>query len=218
MYKSKIAIAILMLVFLAQPVIASPDHHREHQKYDRYDRHNPYDKHKGDAYRDRHTYDRHANDHRHQNLYARVIRVKPIYETIRIKKPGRHCETRGHRHSDVTVIHQHSPEKVIMGGIIGGIVGHEFGNPYNRELSTLAGVVIGSTLAHNATSADYVVRDDRDHYYNDCRRHMRVIEKQKLVGYKVKYKFRGRIYSTRTSYHPGKRIAVHPGHGPRRDY
>lgn len=239
MYKSKITTAILILVFFAPLASASPDRDRDHgwrDRNDSYSNNNSYNnRHKNghknsynNSYnysrnynhdrRDHHEHGNYSNNHNHHKKFAKVIRVRPVYKTIRIKQPGRHCSNQRHRHTDVTVVHQHSPEKVILGGVIGGIVGHEFSTPHNRELSTLAGVIVGSSLAHNATSANYIISQDRDHGYNDCYRHMRVIEKQKLIGYKVKYKYRGRIFTTRTTYHPGKRIAVHPNSGKRHDY
>lgn len=212
MYKSKISIAILILVFFSPLVSASPEHRRDHDRHDRYERHE-------DEYRDGYRYERHGRQHRHDEYdkhrdhrhYAKVIRVRPIYETIRIEKPRRHCKHREHQHRDVTVVHQHSPESIIMGGIVGGIIGHELGHPVNREISTLAGVVIGSAIAHDATSVDYVYSEPRHHRNRVCHEHMRVIEKQKLTGYHVKYKYRGRIYHTRTEHHPGKRLPIRPG-------
>ena len=219
MYKSKIAIAILVLFFISPLVSASPDHYRKYNNHNRYSEHDKYNSHDRHGKHDRHKrHDRYHEKHHHRAMYGKVKRVKPVYRTVRIEKPRRHCRHNDHRRTGVTVVHQHSPDRIIMGGILGGIVGHELGHPANREISTLAGVVIGSALAQNTASVSYAIAEGQDRYNNECHRHMRVIEKQKLVGYKVKYKYRGRIYTTRTDYHPGKHIPVRPGPGKRNLY
>ena len=202
MYKSKIAIAILVLAVSSPVVSASPQlRWSDHNNY--YSDRN-YD---NDRYRDN---DRHDKRNHQRIRYAKVVHVKPIYKTVRIEKPRRHCETYQDRGANVT-LHQHSPEAVIMGGVVGGIVGHELGRSGNREISTLAGIVIGSAIAHDVTSINHSYSIDNDRSYTECHRHTRVIEKQKLTGYKVKYKYRGQIYTTRMRHHPGKRLPIQQG-------
>jgi uncharacterized protein YcfJ len=43
---------------------------------------------------------------------------------------------------------------------------------------------------------------------------MRYHTERRLIGYRVKYRYRGDIYVTRMDYHPGKRIRI-DRHGDR---
>ena len=191
MYKSKFAIALLLLGLLHPLASASPDKHRKYSDHDR-----------------------------HHTRYAKVIFVRPVYRTVQVQQPILDCQHQNIRHSRVTIVHQHSPGRIIMGGVLGGIVGHELGNAHNRDVTTLAGIVIGSAIAHNTSPISY----DTEHYRNDpqsyCRERVSIVEQQKLIGYKVKYKYRGDVFTTHTQYHPGKRIEIQhrPRHDRRFDY
>lgn len=188
MYKTKFAIALLLLIFFSPLVSAGPGNHNKHHRYD-------------------------DHDDRHHDRYAKVIFVKPIYRTVRIKQPRLDCRQLNDRHSGVTVIHSHSPERIILGGVLGGIVGHELGNSHNRDITTLAGIVIGSTIAHDTAPANYQIEDNWAGRHTTCREHVSIIERQKLVGYKVKYRYRGQVYTTRTQNHPGKRLPLQRNSG-----
>jgi len=194
MFKSNFFIAILLLGIFPPLVSASPGKHHNHQKY--------------------------SNHDRHHTRYAKVIFVKPIYRTIQIQQPRLDCQHQNPRHSSVTVVHQHSPERIIMGGVLGGIIGHGLGNAYNRDVTTLAGVVIGSAIAHDVSTINYSSQHHPAVPQSYCRERVSIIEQRKLVGYKVKYKYRGNVFTTRTHYHPGKRIEIQtePGHNRRFDY
>jgi len=188
MLKSKFAIAVLLLVFLSPFASASPgSHHNKAGKY----------------YSAEHSHDGYP-------VFARVIYAQPVYKTIRVERPVVECFSHPPQQAGVTVIRQHSPENIIVGGILGGIVGHELGNNYNRDITTLAGVVIGSTIANNISTANYVVNQRQNHNISHCQQHTSFVEERVLVGYHVKYKYRGRIYTTRTATHPGDRIPVRP--------
>lgn len=179
MYKSKFAIALLLLGLLPPLVSASPGKHH-----------------------------RYSNHDGHHTKYAKVIFVKPIYRIVQIQQPRLDCRHLNNRPSRSTVIHQHSPDRIIMGGLVGGIIGHELGNAHNRDVATLAGIVIGSAIAHNTSTVIYDTEHHRAYQRTYCREHVDVVERQKLIGYKVKYKHRGNVFTTRTQYHPGTRIEI----------
>jgi len=184
MYTSKFATALLLLVFVSPMASASPQGHKHQHKIADHDNHHP--------------------------RYAKVLFVKPVYRSVRIEQPLMNCRHRNVNHSSVTVVHQHSPENIILGGVLGGIIGHELGNAHNRDISTLAGVAIGSALAHDISSTQYVEHNRWEDRQPHCRKQLQIIEREELVGYKVKYKYRGQIFTTHSHHHPGKRILVQP--------
>lgn len=157
---------------------------------------------------------RHERHHHKHATYARVVHVDPIYKTVRVAYPEKHC---WHKEAQKPVRHRVNyvpPEKLLLGGVIGGVVGHELGRNHNQELSTVAGAVIGTTIAYNA-NADYYGRgDDRGDYrrHQHQRKHCKVKNRyrteQRLKGYRVTYRYKGELYTTWMREHPGKRIPV----------
>lgn len=192
MNKSRLAIVVLILTFVSSWVSASPRHH--------------------------HNNDGYFNKHERHKKFGRVLSVRPIYETVKIRKRHTHCDNHVSGYGGVTVIHQHAPEQILMGGIIGGIVGHELGRDGNRGIATATGVVIGSMLAHNNSSISYGAGYQQPHKTRVCEKHVRVIERPALVGYRVKYRYRGHVYITRTAEHPGKKIRIGHPHSHRKSY
>jgi len=143
---------------------------------------------------------------------GKVIFVSPVYKTMQIKVPQLVCSQNQTGYSDVTFVHQHSPDKIILGGILGGIVGHELGHSSNRTASTLAGVAIGSTLAHNLTSVNYSASYSSNSPATTCHEMVRTVQQPELVGYQVKYRYRGHTYTTFSRNHPGTHVSIDNNH------
>ncbi|MGD8566801.1 MAG: glycine zipper 2TM domain-containing protein [Gammaproteobacteria bacterium] len=174
------------------------------------DRDNRGDRH----YSDRHYQDRHHHNRRHHDAYARVVHVKPIYKRVRVAVPEQHCRHREVRKPVVRHIHRHDGGDIVAGGIIGGIIGHELGRGRDQGLATVTGALIGSAIAHEANSQYYTTGEYRVEHNRHCRTEMRYHTERRLIGYRVKYRYRGDIYVTRMDYHPGKRIRI-DRHGDR---
>jgi uncharacterized protein YcfJ len=146
-------------------------------------------------------------DHDNGWDYAKVVRAEPIYREVRVSAPREVC--REEPVTERTVYRgQPDPGAVLIGGIIGGVIGHQFGGGHGKDVATAAGAVIGAN--HAAANSGYhsgrVV--ERTVYHETCHtvRHARYEER--IDGYDVTYKYHGRLYHTRTPYHPGKRIRV----------
>ena len=145
----------------------------------------------------------------HQERYqdmAKVVDVDPVYRTVEITRPERHCW-------DEDVDHYHPARGTyagtVLGGIIGGVVGNAMshGSHRGRDAATVAGALLGSAIGHDASR-------DRDggYYTTSTERRCEVTHKttyeEELVGYDVTYRYNGRLFTTRTQEHPGKRIPV----------
>ncbi len=134
---------------------------------------------------------------------AKVISATPIYETIEINRPVERCYNE-------RVVHQrrghHSPAGTLVGGIAGGVLGNQIGHGRGKTVATVVGTLLGGSVGHQLShrhgGRSYVTHERRcelvDHYDT----------KEELVGYRVKYRYKGRIFKTRTSEHPGRRIRV----------
>lgn len=135
--------------------------------------------------------------------YAKVISAEPIYETVQVSHPQEQCW-------DERVVHGgrpgHSPVRTIAGGIIGGVVGNQFGRGRGKTAMTVAGTLLGAAIGHEASYRPRV----RSHvtYEERCEWVDQVTTEERLVGYRVKYRYKGENFVTRTDEHPGRRIPI----------
>ena len=154
----------------------------------------------------------HKGHHRHDHgrvAYAKVVQVKPIYKTVRVAVPEQYCQHRDIRQPIKRRVHNNQGKgDIILGGIIGGIIGHELGRNHNQELATVTGALIGTAIAHDANAKYYRTGEYRVEQQRHCRTEMRYHTESRLTGYRVKYRYKGDIYTTRMREHPGKRIRV----------
>ncbi len=147
---------------------------------------------------------------------AKVISAEPIYRTVEITTPERHCwdEEVEHYHAN-----QHGYTGTVVGGIIGGVVGHKISRNRGRgrDMATVAGALLGSAIGHDMS------HNKRGGYYTTsterrCEVTERVSYEEELVGYDVTYRYKGRLFTTRTDEDPGERIPVRVNVSPVRRY
>jgi len=135
--------------------------------------------------------------------HARVISATPIYRTVEVNHPEEQCW-------DERVVHhrerRHAPVPTLAGGIIGGVIGNQFGRGSGKAAMTAAGALLGAAIGHEAGhdrhARRYVTHERRcelvDHY----------VTEERLVGYRVEYRYKGETFVTRTDEHPGRRIPI----------
>ena len=151
---------------------------------------------------------RHSHKSKNHVSYAKVIHVKPIYKKVRISYPKQLCWHENVNKPVKRRVSHSSPEAVVIAGVIGGVIGHELGKNNNPELATVAGAIIGSTLVHNANTQYYRTGEYRIEQRRHCRVENRYRTERQLMGYRVKYRYKGEVFTTRMRQHPGKRIPV----------
>ncbi len=166
-----------------------------------------------------------AADHRRDESnayydYAKVTRVAPITRIVRISTPQEVCwnervrtvsdggwnngRHRGHKTFTPTV----------LGGLLGGVVGNQFGSGRGNTAMTVAGALLGASIGHDAAARSHrAVRQHRPATVSyTTERHCEIEqvyhEEERIDGYSVSYRFRGREYVTRSDTHPGDRIRV----------
>lgn len=134
--------------------------------------------------------------------YAKVIEARPIFETVSYSYPEEYC----HIEKIKVRNNRDSSTAMILGGIIGGVIGNELGhNRHDKKVRTIAGALLGGSIAKDIKNKKHGY-----HYTNEevCTRSNRVEYKEELVGYDVTYRYHGKLYTTITEQHPGKRIQV----------
>lgn len=151
---------------------------------------------------------------------ARVLSATPVYETVAPARPACWNErVTAYEAQRVVVpgpVHAHgSGAGTVLGAVVGGVIGHQFGGSSGaRDRATAAGAIIGGLVGHDI---------DRQGGYHRAGHAVvtrnvpvtRVVERceaaparQALVGYDVRYAYRGQHYATRLAYDPGPTLAV----------
>jgi len=146
-----------------------------------------------------------------QDVYedtAQVLKVKPIYETVTTNHPREQCwnektRKRHHRHDN------DSYTGTVLGAIVGGVVGNQFGHNSGKKAMTVAGSLLGATIGHDLSRSNRH-RDHRPGYRYEQR--CEIVDDyqshEEMVAYRVKYRYKGRVYRTRMRNDPGDTIRV----------
>lgn len=138
--------------------------------------------------------------------YARVLRVEPITQVVRVDNPHQVCWTEqvaSHRPA-----RRDSATPEIVGGIIGGVVGNQFGHGSGRGIATIAGALLGSSIAHDMERGRGYGRVSYTRPVQRCRIDHQYHDQQHVVGYDVEYRYNGRVYHTHMDRDPGNRVPV----------
>jgi uncharacterized protein YcfJ len=158
--------------------------------------------------------------------YARVVSVDPVVESYQVNQPIEQCwdekiPTR-QRYSQNQRSRSKSRTPEVLGAIIGGVIGNQVGKRGGgkaRDVATIAGAVLGGSIGRDTKNNNY--RNGNSNYdrYDDrhqtsyqtvqrCEVKDSYITKEQIVGYDVSYKYRGNVFYTQMSEHPGDKIKV----------
>ena len=155
------------------------------------------------------TFNAHASDAYYD--YATVLSSEPRYRTVRIEIPERECW------DEPVTIYQppgggyRSTTPMILGGITGAAIGHHLGHGYHgRHLGTVAGGVLGVSVARDMQHSYRRNQPSRSRtrYETRCETRSNWREEERLDGYRVEYKYNGRVYHTVMDRDPGQRFRV----------
>ena len=144
---------------------------------------------------------------------AKVLSAVPIYSTVRVSTPRREC-----REVPVTSYDTHNGKQyksatpIIVGSVIGAAVGNQFGRGTGKTVGTIAGGVLGGSVArdiqHRYGHRGQGVGHQKTYTTTRCDTVEEYHDEERVDGYRVKYRYNGRVYHTRTNTDPGKRIPV----------
>jgi uncharacterized protein YcfJ len=135
---------------------------------------------------------------------AKVIDAEPLYETVEVARPVTECwrervTRNNHRHGGYIA--------PIAGGIAGGVIGNQLGRGRGKTVLTVAGTLLGASLGHNYNRSRHRQRRTVE-YVRHCETIDQYEQQEQLVGYRVKYRYKGQTYYTQTTEHPGKHLRV----------
>lgn len=146
-------------------------------------------------------YDRPPGPDNSKVAWADVLRVDPLYETVRTSRPQEECY-------DEPVEYRSSGNRgagTVLGAIVGGVLGNTVGKGDGRKAATVVGAVAGGAVGNNVGG-----RNDR--YYSSTETRCRTVrsnsEERRIAGYDVQYRYRGDVFMSRLDYDPGERLRV----------
>ena len=138
--------------------------------------------------------------------YADVLRVDPVYETVRFREPREECYD-----EPVSVRERGGGDPTggtVLGAIIGGVVGNQVGSGNGRKAATAAGAIIGGSIGRNVDRNN----GGPDRVYEGSERRCRVVdverEDRRVAGYDVEYRYKGDVFVSRLDYDPGNKLRV----------
>ena len=82
--------------------------------------------------------------------YATVTSIEKVYKQYMTEEPYQECYIK----ETLQNTGDGSATNEIMGAILGGAIGNQFGEGEGKEVMTLAGIVLGASMAHDAEKAN----------------------------------------------------------------
>ena len=127
---------------------------------------------------------------------AEIVSVNKIYKDNVIREPYDDCYIKETYQGDG----DGSATNEIIGGIFGGIVGNQLGKGDGKDIMTLAGTILGASLAHD----DEVAKSTTGKVVSKevCERKYRTITERRLSHYRVEYLYNGYNFTYNTKTRP----------------
>ena len=128
--------------------------------------------------------------------YATVTSIEKVYKQYMIEEPYKECYIKEtfQNQGDGSATNE------IMGAILGGAIGNQFGEGEGKEVMTLAGIVLGASMANDAEKANstgqVVVSQEV------CETKVRKSIEKRLSHYLVHIDYEGRDLSFTTKKRP----------------
>jgi uncharacterized protein YcfJ len=136
--------------------------------------------------------------------YARVVRVEPIVDVVERPVSREQCwnEPVTRRVAAATPPARRARAPAVLGGIVGGVINDTAGR--DAAAATVAGVARNSPppATQRREARTVTTHERRCETRTDYRRD------ERITGYDVAYRYRGRVYRTVMDYDPGRRIRV----------
>lgn len=149
---------------------------------------------------------------------ARVVSSRPVIEQIPVAREQCWNE-RQSGYVDQRVTRSDTGAAIgpgtVLGAVVGGVIGHQFGHSSGgRDRGTAAGAIVGGLVGNqidrdNAGAPGTTTEVEQVPVERDVKRCRTVHEvRESTVGYDVRYEYRGRQFTTRLPYLPGRTIPV----------
>lgn len=156
--------------------------------------------------------------------FAPILHVSPVIHREKHSTPYQDCWTEeiqiyspyqqypnGDSYNNA-LFGQNSYTGTVLGGLVGGGIGHALGHKKsNKKAGAIAGGLLGGAVAYDLThNRKHASVKQKPHYEQQqhCKTRYETWEEEKTVGYKVRYRYNGHIYNTRTKNDPGKTLRL----------
>jgi uncharacterized protein YcfJ len=139
---------------------------------------------------------------------APVLGVEPMYETVQVNTPREVC--REERYAVQPRQPGRSVAAPLLGAAVGGALGHTIGDDRNENnLGAAVGAIMGGAfgLAY-ANRPQPVYAGPTYQIRQVCALENDIRTEDRLVGYRVRYRYDGEVYVTETNAHPGDYVRV----------
>lgn len=134
---------------------------------------------------------------------ATVNSVDKIYKTHTIREPYQDCYIKEFYQGEG----DGSATNEIVGGLFGGLIGNQFGDGSGKDAMTVAGALLGASLAHDDELAK--AKTGRVVSREVCETKYRSETQKRLSHYRVEYEYDGRTFTYTTKNKPyGDRIKI----------
>ena len=144
----------------------------------------------------------HGRGRDHGYEYATVLESIPITRTVRVSEPREVCE-------EVPVEYRRERRSgggAALGALIGAVVGHNAGRHSDHEVAgTVIGAVVGSQIGREVSPRQVTVERD---WQTHCHTVESSYSEERVVGYRVVYRYNGRTYETELPEDPGRSLRV----------
>ena len=129
---------------------------------------------------------------------ASVISVDKVYKQVRVEEPFQDCYIK-----ETVQSGDGSATNEIIGGIIGVAIGNQFGEGDGKEVMTLAGILMGASIANDAEKAAAAQNGTRKVISQEvCETKVRQKIEKRLSHYKVTVDYNGTEVSFSTKRRP----------------
>lgn len=152
----------------------------------------------------------------HYQDYARVTHVEPIYNRVQYRP--RDCDNnnsyRYNRNRGNNAQNRYFSEQTstIVAAIAGGVIGNQFGGGNGKTAMTIAGTVLGGSVAREQYRHRTPIPRDRPHYRDQDRcdnyGYSGYQNTRNIEAYRVSYRYNGQTFTTTMAHDPGNRIPV----------
>lgn len=137
--------------------------------------------------------------------YGKVVSVDPVRSTVNNPKQVCHDETVTHTAPPKD---KHRIAGTAIGAVAGGLLGNQIGGGKGKTLATVAGAV-GGGYAGNRIEANH----QKGQVTTSVERKCSTVNNtsSKIVGYDVRYEYKGVTRSVRMDHDPGDRVEIKEG-------
>ncbi len=154
--------------------------------------------------------------------YVPVISATPVTKIVQHSTPYQDCwseqvqvgQSRPPAQNSYfdSMFDENSYTGTILGGLVGGGIGNALGHRTpNKKAGAVVGGLLGSAIAYDITHNRRKTPEFYSPRYETqqhCKTRYKTHEEEKVIGYRVRYRYNDNEYTTRTRHNPGDTLRL----------